>query len=306
MNAKDFARALECYTEALKAHPPNSWQILVNMGRCHSELGQYDAAIKDYQKSIELGGLHATQCVNLSAVYQKIGDNKRGLNWLNLACRIDPEIANDPTVLGNIRRLQNPLSNPSGSQTASDYMSGLQRVLRWPKDAMPINVFVRQNPQVPDIASELTEVLRASLDQWCSASGNALSYKFVDKLDSANLVCDYTDRPEQVRPDHQQGVEGTAETQWRLKDKSMEWVNIVILVSDGPGRPFRNREALTKLCLHELGHALGMRGHSPNNRDVMFFSTAIPTMSGVLSQRDKNTIKRIYQGYPVAKQISAR
>src|SRR5208282_5042875 len=83
MKAKNYAKALDCYSTALKEKPPNSWQILVNMGSCYSGLGDYDKALSCLTDSINIGGLHPTQCVNLSAVYQKLGDNNKALSWLN-------------------------------------------------------------------------------------------------------------------------------------------------------------------------------------------------------------------------------
>jgi len=294
IQAKNYTQALVCFSSALKEHP-NSWQILQSIGNCHSELGHYDTAISFFQKSIEVGGMHGSQCVNIAAVYQKLGDNKKALSWLKLACSVDPKEASDEYIQGTIRRLENPLSNPTGSPTSSDYVSSLLGVRRWPKSMMPIKVYVRPNPQLQEMQKIFSEVVTSSLDQWCKASGSAISYRIVDRVELANLICDYTDRPDLVRPDHDLGSEGAADTQVRLKDNTLEWADITCLVCDEPGAPPRDRAMLNKLCLHEIGHALGMRGHSPSNRDTMFFNSSVPTVSDKLTQRDKNTIRKIYQ-----------
>jgi predicted Zn-dependent protease len=58
--------------------------------------------------------------------------------------------------------------------------------------------------------------------------------------------------------------------------------------------------ALAQAFLHELGHALGLMGHSDTQSDVMYpFECAagekFPSRSGAISPRDINTLKRIYE-----------
>jgi predicted Zn-dependent protease len=69
-------------------------------------------------------------------------------------------------------------------------------------------------------------------------------------------------------------------------------------------RPNQSPQYITASARHELGHALGIWGHSLTASDVMYFSQVRnpPSISG----RDVNTLKRIYQqptllGWPVTR-----
>lgn len=57
--------------------------------------------------------------------------------------------------------------------------------------------------------------------------------------------------------------------------------------------PSQTGNYLTASARHELGHALGIWGHSPLQSDALYFSQV--RNSPPISSRDMNTLKRIYQ-----------
>ncbi len=58
-------------------------------------------------------------------------------------------------------------------------------------------------------------------------------------------------------------------------------------------RPAQTGRYITAAVRHELGHALGIWGHSPVSTDALYFSQVRHPPS--ISARDVNTLKRIYQ-----------
>ena len=294
MEARNFSKALECFNLALQQQPRN-WQLLQKIGNCQMQLGKNEAAVSSLQKSIEIGGLHASQCTIMAAALEALGQPRKALSWLQLACSVEPAMASNPGMQAAIRRLQDPLVNPVGSPAAADYLSGLVSVNKWRKSDFPLKIYIRKNIQIPEFYDALTQIVRESMSQWSEATGGALSYKFVHERGAANLIWDYTDRRELVSTDHEQGLDGTLDMKIRTADKTPAEGNIVILVKDSPfAKSFRDRQRVTATCLHEIGHALGMHGHSPNRNDVMFLaSTAEPITK--LSTRDKNTIRKLYR-----------
>ena len=56
------------------------------------------------------------------------------------------------------------------------------------------------------------------------------------------------------------------------------------------------------IVLHEMGHALGLNGHSPNRADIMY--PRIPGTAGAeISARDRETLRRLYEK-PIGTHVS--
>jgi predicted Zn-dependent protease len=50
-----------------------------------------------------------------------------------------------------------------------------------------------------------------------------------------------------------------------------------------------------KLVLHEIGHTLGIVGHSDNRDDIMFYSIDVSPREGRVSERDVKTLSELYK-----------
>ena len=48
------------------------------------------------------------------------------------------------------------------------------------------------------------------------------------------------------------------------------------------------------VCLHEVGHVLGMGGHTTNPEDIMFYTSSLADVPKHLSARDRATLVRLY------------
>ncbi|GEM_PF-969650 len=62
------------------------------------------------------------------------------------------------------------------------------------------------------------------------------------------------------------------------------------------GVPFSAAE-LKKIALHEIGHAIGIKGHSAVPSDIMYAVTS-PAQAATLSSRDISSVNQIYRSYP--------
>lgn len=77
---------------------------------------------------------------------------------------------------------------------------------------------------------------------------------------------------------------GTTTVTYRKSDAKI--VRAVILVDAGLGN-----DLMPQVLTHELGHALGLDGHSPELADVMYARAHLPL---VVTERDRNTFALVY------------
>ena len=167
----------------------------------------------------------------------------------------------------------------------------------WPADKLPVKVFIRDGADVAGYRPEFTEALRSAFERWIDASKGRLSWREVDREDAADVVCYWrTDVRERIN-----GTEaGLTRTHTRFNTETREGTIVratMGLLTELPGKRFSGEE-FQKICLHEVGHAFGLAGHSHERGDIMYKSVS-GVQSRDLTERDCIAINRLYGAYPV-------
>ncbi len=164
-------------------------------------------------------------------------------------------------------------------------MSNGSKVIRWDLAKMPLKVFIASGSGVKGWNTSKNQAVYNAMRTWKAASGNKLRFQQVHDVNHADIVV----RWQSVFKHNKLGV------------SPLRTVGETILQSDvhlatyaaGSAKPLSTKE-LNWTALHEFGHALGIRGHSPYTDDAMFFSTNYSQAAG-LTARDRNTIKLLYR-----------
>ena len=74
----------------------------------------------------------------------------------------------------------------------------------------------------------------------------------------------------------------------------MMHVDVILLATNENPEDKVTDNALSWVAHHELGHALGLVGHSPDTSDIMCFLESQLDRPAQLTQRDANTIQMLY------------
>jgi tetratricopeptide (TPR) repeat protein len=76
-------------------------------------------------------------------------------------------------------------------------------------------------------------------------------------------------------------------------------VRVIVLTANFNGEGL-SEQAVKFLCIHELGHALGIEGHSLSPKDIMFSMLPYNFENLKLSARDGKTLRKLYSTAIVA------
>lgn len=175
-------------------------------------------------------------------------------------------------------------------------------IMRWDSAKFPLKVAIINSVKSNIPAYYNTEILKA-FGQW-QASTNFITFATTNSEKDANIIVKITPTPSNLCSEKNcKYVVGYTTPDY--KDSKLNSMTIVLYSNDPNGNFFSDKE-LYNTILHEIGHALGIMGHSYSSEDLMYMATEndnnyyAPYRSSFqyLSSKDINTIKLLYKMFP--------
>lgn len=164
-------------------------------------------------------------------------------------------------------------------------------LLHWGRRAMPLRVFLLAPPEglFPD-PEGIERTVRQAVLAWSDAAGPGLpAFEFVDSAGEADIPILWAETPS--------GDWAIAFCSYDLNLAQLRFGVSHVLVTGRWGKGgLADLESIHKVVLHEMGHALGLGGHSPDPRDILFRS--IDSEASGLSAADRETLRRLYEHGP--------
>ncbi len=298
---RDYAKARMVLEQACKLCP-NSVDTQSSLAFTCGCLGNNEEAIVHYKQALAIEPDNAQIILHISISYAYLGNIKESRIWLQKV--IDSKTA-DSSLIATAKNQLQTFKNihedtfESGNKTSLDYFDLLiekKLASRWPSNKMPLKVFFESGTAIQYYRPEYRTMLVNAFNEWTATSGAKLSWTETSHKDDADIVCNWQRDPDKsssepgktwVYPDFERsngitGIQHATITIFTMRPNRITAVGMV---------PINDTEA-RETCLHEVGHALGLCGHSPNANDIMWACGSI-YLSG-LSARDKNTIFRLY------------
>ena len=171
------------------------------------------------------------------------------------------------------------LKNIKTSKT-NDTGSYLDEVSTAKWRVMPINVWIQSGNYKASAKKAFTE--------WQTKTQGLVRFYFVENPKNAQIKVSFADDISQTASGDALGITNLAIVGGKYINSAE--MNIKVTTKSGAKQ---SPAQVYSVVLHEVGHALGIRGHSHNRYDVMYPSD--DNYRNVLSNRDINTVKQIYK-----------
>jgi Tfp pilus assembly protein PilF len=300
IKADKFQEALPVLESALKYDPnPNSASVHQNLGVLYQKLGSPEKAAVQYQEALKLRPTMYACTLNLGQCFLAMGENNEAVKSFKQYVKLQPDSPHVPAVKQMIASLVN-LKNEGGRDVdGKDYLESAEKSgsYRWAASKLPLRVFIEDGKGVSGAKASYQNFVSDAFDQWAAASGDRIAWTRVFDKAQADIVCGWSDDLQFIGQSEDAGQTDIASQLGPDGTRIIQHVRLAVLTITADGKALPEQE-VKRTCLHEVGHALGLKEHSPNGGDVMFFSDA-PSTTPALSQRDQATIARLYDSYPV-------
>jgi predicted Zn-dependent protease len=173
----------------------------------------------------------------------------------------------------------------SAQAQAGDYFHLQKKIYRWSDKTKFVLVHISTAQYLPDWQPWNVQIIKDAFAEWQHAMDNRLMFVFVNDPSQADVIVQWWNT---ATPEVEKGACGLNKLQtW---GKYIAKNDIYVSLHSAEGEPWPPN-LLYATALHEIGHMLGIRVHSDNPGDMMYYAT---THQLHLTARDINTIRKVY------------
>jgi len=284
-------QAIEKLKTVVKALP-NFYAAHQNLGSALALRGRNAEALEELKKADALHPNDEMVLVNIGQLYQLNGQSAEALSTYRKYLTAFPKGQYAPRINLMIKTLQIEVDRMKGvsSKGQDNYLN--EAIAggggSWAK--MPVNVYIKSGESVPGFKPEYVNILKSAFKQWSDASGGKLQFDFVDTMQNNGINCQWSANIKDV-VNPQEGGQALV-----LQDPTRHIMRVeMVILTQHPMMTNGITDTYVRhVCLHEVGHAIGIGGHSSGPDDVMFAAANYEAAKGIMSERDVKTAAMLY------------
>lgn len=278
-------------TQEAAALAPDFYYAAAALGVCQARSGMSEDAIASFRKALELNPNLPDSLWSLAATLQSAGRTDEAMVEFKAFLAKYPDNSRAAQAKAVISLLGNKSANAPTTHNAENYYEEAigTNPIRWANDSIPIKIYINDGSKAHGFHASYSDQLQTALKDWENASQGKVKFLQVDSPDKASIRFAWSDNPSDVS----NAAEG-GEALLRPMGNTMMAVKVTVLTVDVDQGIHLNDQLVRYICTHELGHALGIAGHSPSPQDIMYSSLPLDYERLKISDRDAKTLQKLY------------
>lgn len=264
---------------------------LMTSGKKQLEVGSYEKALKSFKKVADLKPYDDEPVYYQALTLSKMPTSYAVQKDLHEIAQLDDCEQASALAEETLLKMRKSLELSIGSSYIDNVLYDDQLV-RW-NTSEPITYSVAANTLVPDY---YTETVRKAFQNWQVATNGQIMFKEIPATNSAKINVKFVDAIAFVDKEENK----TGEVIPEIKDTKLLKMNINLKPTAKNGKTYDQGKLMT-LAQHEIGHALGLWGHSADEADIMAYSgdyVSDKTYEKKIKARDINTLMLVYRMVP--------
>ncbi len=264
---KNYPKAASLLQKSLRENPGNADGVFY-LGMAYTHLNNYEGARKAFETVIQM----VPPGDPLAA---------KARNNMDYVTKQQITLASSSAKAAQV--LNTSLSRASKPNYLT-YAIPSGKVVHFSTARMPIKVYIDDGASLPGWNTEMKQSVTYAMRAWQSATGGKVSFVQTYTKSNADIMVTW-------QKTFDEGKIGVSPWQ-TIGDTIIRSDVILSTLNPQTGKAF-SLDALKQVAMHEMGHAIGIKGHSPYPEDIMFWSKTYDRTT--LSQRDITTIGMLYK-----------
>ena len=201
---------------------------------------------------------------------------------------LEPRKTEHKDFINNIKPLPEKISTDFPGNYIDRAIS-YGHLYRWHPDTFPLKIYIENNPELPDYYYK--EVKKAFM-QWQKVSGDYITFVYTDFKDEADIRCTF---PKNFDREISDDAMTAGLSSFEINNDLILYSKIELAVYNSKNKYLKPKQ-LYHCALHEIGHSLGLKGHSANPNDIMYPSAK--HYKAKISLGDISTLRLLYSIIP--------
>lgn len=254
------------------AFEPDFVNAHCNLGFVLNKTGRASEALPHLQYAYRLAPNEPAILECLAAAYQLRGNLKSAIDAYNQYLYQYPTAPDAQFIHDMVTHLR--------MEAAQNSIAGAPSDFTWSKKH--VRVYIAPADGVSGFQPEFNEILKSSFVSWSEAG--VISFELAPTAEESDIECAWTDDVQKLSSLGEAGETSFKKT----NNGAISHAKITLLTKRAGSQPALSDRDVRALCLHEIGHSLGLVKHNSSPDSVMFCTLATskdPSLSDLQNLR---------------------